>query len=356
MRFNVCMPVCLIIGMGLPCIGQSQNHKEEATKKMEKALELVENEEYSRSHALLQEAIDLNPDEQTLYEYEIADSYYIQKQYSKTIEILKNLLHREDLQPEIIQLLGNAYDMQGERDQAIKTYREGLTLFPDAGCLYLELGNMEYSTKNYQKALPLYELGILKDPSFPGNYYQAAKLFSLSTEVVWAMMYGEIFMNLERTTQRTREISRMLYENYASCIRFEGKPISDFCNNTIVYSDSPLIGNQFPIHYDKNMELALQRERKIDIASLHRIRKNFIAHFSTRSGEFHNVLFDYHHQIIAAGHFEAYTHWLLGYGNVNTSSEWINTHKTQWNNFLKWFENNPIKISKKHFFIRSQME
>lgn len=356
MRFKVCIAACFFMAVCCPYAINAQNNKEEAAQKMKKAIELIANEEYTRSHALLQDAIDLDPEKQTLYEYEIAGSYYIQKQYNKTIEILKNLLPRKDLTPEIIQLLGNAYDMQGNREQAIKTYRDGLSVFPNAGCLYLELGNLEYAAKNYQKALPLYETGILKDPTYPSNYYQVTKLFFLSTEVVWGMMYGEIFMNIERTTERAQEISRLLYENYEAGIRFGQKPTADFCNNTIVYSDSPLIGNRFPVHYDRNMELALQREHKIDPASLYRIRTNFLHNFSSKAKEFNNVLFDYQKQIVAAGHFEAYTYWLLGYGNVNASSEWIKKHRSQWDSFLTWFEKNPINIDKTHFFIRSQME
>ena len=56
--------------------------------------------------------------------------------------------------------------------------------------------------------------------SLKPNYYRAARIYCVTNEELWGMLYGEIFMNLERGSNRTAEISKLLYDTYKREIKF----------------------------------------------------------------------------------------------------------------------------------------
>ncbi|MFZ1799296.1 MAG: tetratricopeptide repeat protein, partial [Chitinophagaceae bacterium] len=181
-------------------ISYAQTNKEQAYAKAKEAIKLEDEEgKYDEAIQLLKEAEALDP-ENINYPYEIAYAYSGKKEYKKASDILEKLLDRKDVNGRIYQALGNAYDFQGKGDKAISTYEKGLKKFPNSGELYLESGNMDLVKKDYNKALNYYEKGIEMDPKFPSNYYWASKIYCSSEDEVWGMIYGEIFMNLERNS------------------------------------------------------------------------------------------------------------------------------------------------------------
>ena len=201
----------------------SQTDGEKAEKLAREAIQKMDAGFTAESIELLNQAIELDPENKLYYDYEIAFAYQIDKKYPEAIEILEGLLDDEKVHGQIYQTLGNLYDYNGDPEKAVETYKKGLEIFPDYGGLYLELANITgFTLKDYDKALQLYEMGIKADPMFPSNYYWAAKYYMSSTIKVHGIIYAEIFMNLERNSQRTQEISKMLYDTYyenINCIK-----------------------------------------------------------------------------------------------------------------------------------------
>ncbi|MEO6831766.1 MAG: tetratricopeptide repeat protein, partial [Chitinophagaceae bacterium] len=200
--------------------GFAQISKDLALEKAEKAIQLEDEEgKYDEAIKLFAEAEKLDPDKFD-YPYEMAYALSKKKEYPKAIKILEGLLDHPNVTARAYQALGNAYDFNNQPAKAIETYENGLKRFPDAGELYLERGNMDLFKKDYENALSYYEQGIKLDPKFPSNYYWASIIYCSSSEEVWGMIYGEIFMNLERNSKRTAEISKLLFDTYKSGIQF----------------------------------------------------------------------------------------------------------------------------------------
>ena len=127
-------------------------------------------------------------------------------------------------------MLGNLHSVSGDSETAIKTYNQGLEKYPQAGNLYLEIGNVYSHKKEYNLAAENYTKGIEVNPNFPSNYFNLANLYFSSTNKLAGIIYGEIFMNLERTTQRTIEMSESLFNAYDQSIYLSKDSSSiDFC-------------------------------------------------------------------------------------------------------------------------------
>ncbi len=341
----------------------AQSNQELARAKGQAAIKMEDEEgRFDEAIKLLQEAQKLDPDNID-YPYEIAYAYSAQKEYKKASDVLEKLLKHKDVYGRVYQALGNAYDYQGKTDKAIETYEKGLKKFPDAGELYLERGNIDLIKKEYNTALGYYEKGVESDPTFPSNYYWAAKLFCNSDEKVWGMLYGELFMNLERNSKRTAEISKLLYDTYNRGIKFNADTLQSisFSKNMTISVDDLKDPEKLKIPfglgaYEPLLLMAVIPEKAINLSSLNRIRSEFIdRYFKGDSGsKYPNILFDYQQKIKSAGHLEAYNYWLLKSGDEEGFKKWQKENKTKWDDFIGWYGDNEIQVDEQHKFYRGQ--
>jgi len=343
-----------IILVSFAQIANCQTNKNKAFEMAREAISLMDNGKIDESIKLLEKAQKLDPDN-ILFPYEIAYANYLKKDYQNVIKILEKLTKRKDVTDLVFQLLGNSYSVSGKKQKALDTYDLGLKKFPNSGKLYLEKGNIYLMQEDYNKAISFYEKGIEVEPTFPSNYYRATLLYCNSTEEVWGMIYGEIFMNLERGSRRTEEISKLLFDTYKSEIQFkdENNINVSFSKNLVITDINKL---PFGMIYEPTLLLAVVGEKNIDINSLDKIRTNFLnLYYEQKHNKTHpNVLFDYQKQIEKAGHLEAYNYWLLMKGDEDGFDVWHSENKEKWDKFVKWFSENPLKLSSKNKFYRNQ--
>lgn len=342
--------------------GFAQSDKEKAHNLGREAIEEMDGGNIDEAIELLEQAMKLDP-ERIDFPYEIAYAHYLDQDYKSAIKVLKGLTNHKQVFDRVWQLLGNSYSISGKREKAIETYEKGLELFPNSGILYLERGNMELHVQEYNKALGYYEMGIKVQPEFPSNYYWAGKIYMNSSEEVWGLIYGEIFMNLERNSRRTAEISKLIFDTYKSQITFtsDSSMKVSFCQNmTMSLDDLGGKGKElklpFCMIYEPTMLLALVGTKDIDLKSLDMTRSNFITYYyESKHNKTHpNILFDYQKQMVKAGHFEAYNHWILMKGDEDEFNEWHKNNKDKWDGFVTWFTENPLKLSTDRRFHSSQ--
>jgi tetratricopeptide (TPR) repeat protein len=339
----------------------SQSDKETALIKAKEAIKLMDEGKLDESIKLLEEAEKLDS-EKFNYPYEKAYAYYLKQDYNKAIKISETVKKHKNVMPELFQLMGNSYDILEKPEKALEVYDEGLKKFPNAGMLYLEKGNVYWNKKNYEKALPFYEKGIEVNPMFPSNYFRAAKIYCNSSEEVWGMIYGEIFINLERNSDRTYEISKLLFDTYKREIKFKSETTTEvsFSKNTFINVNDLGNGKQFKLPftmvYEPTLLLAVTGEKSIDLNSLNNIRQSFIKNLISfnHNKTNPNVLFDYQIKMSERGDFEAYNYWLLSNGDKENFDKWMEKNKEKWDKFVKWFTVNKIKIDDTNKFLRSE--
>ena len=317
---------------------------------------------YDEAIELLEEAQKLDP-ENIDYPYEIAYSYYGKAKYKKAIKYLEEIMNYPKTYDQVYQLLGNSYDELGETAKALEVYDAGLKKFPKSGKLFLEKGNVYWNKKEYDKALPFYEQGIDVEPKFPSNYYRATRVYMMSTEKVWGMIYGEIFMNLERNSKRTSEISKLLFDTYKSEIKFTGDTsvsVSFSKKATINIEDIKDPGNfKLPYAmgvYEPTLIFSILSEKTININSLDTIRSSFVDNYFKNGHDktYPNILFTYQKKIKELGYMEAYNHWILMKGDDEGFAKWQTANKEKWTNFTTWFNDNELVINSSNKFVKGQ--
>jgi tetratricopeptide (TPR) repeat protein len=355
--------VILVFFVGLNFFAQTTDDKIKAREIAIEAIRVMDNGEIDKSITMLQESQKL--DAKTFnYPYEIGYAYYLKGDFKNAINTLKKVIKYEENNDQCFTLLGNIYDIDKQPEKAIEIYNKGLEKFPNSGRLYYEKGNVQEVLKEYDNALESWGKGISVAPSYPSNYHTASIYYAkYTTEKIWGILYGELFMNIERGSQKTEEISKLLYDTYKASITIKSKTESEVSFSqkmqlTLPNEDEKL-KIPFSMPYELTMILALtseMEEKELSIKSLNKIRTNFIAGWyeNKRNIEYPNIVFEWHKKLLDLGYFEAYNYWLLMKGNEEEFIAWSDENQEKWDEFIGWFSPNPLIVDEQNNFHRLQ--
>ena len=359
---HVLNAIALLISISTVVLGQNATNS--AIDKANGAVKLMDKGHYDESIHLLEEALALDAQNISIH-YELAYAYYLKEDYQKVINILDSIIDHPDVNDRYFQQLGNAYDLNNHPDKAIETYKKGLKKFPQSGPLHLELGNIYLQKEAYAEALNYYENGIAAAPAFPSNYFWAAILYLSTTEKVWGMIYGEIFMNLERKGKRTEQISELLYKTYTeNIVKTSDTTLRvTFSQYNTIDASKVINKEKFELPfgigvYERLLMMSAFDQSQINLSSLPTIRSRFIDLYYEEGLQktYPNVLFDYQKKIQDAGHAESYHYWILMKGHNQSFIDWHAKHNVEWENFVNWFIKNPIEVDKNNVFLSSNYE
>jgi Tfp pilus assembly protein PilF len=263
-------------------------------------------------------------------------SYYLKRDYAKALEGVKTLIERDDADVVVYQLAGNVYKALEEARECEKVYKKGLKKFPKSGPLYSEYGELLWSTKDYS-AINQWEKGIQLDPSYSGNYYNAALYYFYTKDKVWSLVYGEIFVNMESLSQRGIAMKQQLLRAYKEKLFAEADLMKGEAKNKSEFAKA------FLETMSKQSSVA---NKGITVETLTMIRTRFILDwYATHAAKFPLRLFDYQQQLIKEGLFDAYNQWLFGASdNLAAYDSWTKTHAEQYEAFTAFQRNRIFKM------------
>jgi tetratricopeptide (TPR) repeat protein len=282
--------------------------------------------DFENSIMVLKNGLEKFPDNAEIRQ-ELALAYYSIQRNPQALEALKPLLDNPRADETVFQVAGLIYRSSQLPKEAEKIYKSGLKLYPKSGMLHNEYGQlMEIIEPGRGEGIKLWEKGIELDPGFAGNYFHAARYYSMTNNSVWALMYGEMFVNLDSYSNRTIEVKNMLFQFYKKIFAFGFSGLNN--KNT----------------FEKVVSDCLFKQKSIGIAgitpeSLSAIRARFILDwFSTaESKKYPFRLFERHQQMLREGIFDAYNQWLFGgAANMAVFQNWTKAHSEEYQAFTKF--------------------
>lgn len=367
-RLKFYLTFSVILLTQLQILAQSKEEKaREAHDLTQQAIGLMDNGNYEESIRLLEKAEKLDPKNSDIT-YEKAFAYYLQQDFKKAIEVGSALIKSKSATDQYFQILGNSYDYSGNPDAALETYEKGIKKFPNSGALYLERGILFYAHKKYDEAINSWENGVAANPKFSSNYYWLGKIYSYTDSKIWSVLYGEMFMNLERATKRTEEMSQINYNVHQACIKFKGDTsivTSYVKEHAINLSKNDVLKFPFSLGFEMSMGLSSaiglienKADTTITLEMIYKIRNNFIDSWfesDLYAKNYPNILFDYQRKIKSAGHYKAYTYWLYSIGRPDEFDTWYDANTAEYNAFADWFTENYIEVTKENMFSRTRL-
>lgn len=294
--------------------------------------------DHANAILVLNRALQQEP-ENTAMSKDLALCYYFQRDNAKAMETINPLLDRSEADDQCFQIAGMIYKQADIKKDAEKMYKKGLKKFPESGPLYNELGELLWEQKN-SEAIKQWEKGIESDPSYPKNYYNAAKYYYLTTDIIWSLIYGEIFINMEPLSSKAPEIKQVLLEGY--------KKLFSDANLEAAYKDK----NPFVKKFLKSMNAQTSVAASgINAETLSMIRTRFVLDWFNDNENYPFKLFGYQQQLLKEGLFEAYNQWVFGSSqNLSAYQAWVNTHTEEYNAFLNFQKGRIFKVPAKEYY------
>ena len=273
---------------------------------------------------------------------DLATSYYYKRDYEKALDEVKILMDREDADVVAFQIAGNVYKALEEVKEGEKVYKRGLKKFPNSGPLYSEYGELLWEKKDFS-AIGQWETGIRVDPMYSGNYYNAARYYFYAKDKIWALIYGEIFVNMESLSDRGTAMKQLLLQAYKEKLFADADLMAGQEKNKSEFARA------FLECMSKQSSLA---NRGITTETLTMIRTRFILEwFEKYAGRFPYKLFDYQRQLIQDGIFNAYNEWLFGtVENLATYDNWTKTHDEEYKNFIAFQKTRVFKMPSGQYY------
>lgn len=332
-----------------------------AALKCDSAVKLADKGLADQSIRLLAEAIRLDPG-QIRYPSEMAYSFYLKNDLPSATSILSQQLAKPEADEKLFLFLGTLYIQNGQTEKAEEIYHAGLLRFPQSGKIYAALVEGLIKSKNYYPALSEAEKGIQADPSVADNYYWAAQLYCHSSEKVWGMLYGEIFLNLNHgiDSVKQEQMSRTLFSTFIKAVHVQGGEVTsvDFTDlSTSDPGDNNSSRLPFQVRVYENLILnASKGESILDLYSLNLIRARFEKAYFDKNWNttYPNALLDYQDKVARAGFLEAYNYWIFQSGNPSQFTSWTLKNAPQYQAFKEWLAANPLSLNRTSFFSSSQ--
>lgn len=289
--------------------------------------------DHANAIIVLNRALALQPDNIEVAK-DLALNYYYSKSYTKALEVLKPLIEKETADDHCYQIAGDAYQALDQPKEAEKLYRKGIRKVSNSGALYNELGQLLWAQNDYS-AIKQWEKGIENDPAYPGNYYNAARYYFMTTDRVWSLIYGEIFLNMDPQSAYAPEVKNFLLEGYKKLFADANLEKHNPDKNSFV---AAFLGTM-----NKQSSAA---SSGINAESLTMIRTRFVLDwYPANAGKFPFRLFDLQKRLLQDGLFEAYNQWIFASAqNLPAYQNWINAHPKEYNELSRFQKNRVFRI------------
>lgn len=284
-----------------------------------------------------QQAIQIAPEILILHR-DLGKAYYMAGDYENALNTLDPIVKSGEADDQTYQALSASYHASGENKKAKTILQKGVEQYPHSGLLYHEMGKMHEENNEPVYALESWLKGIKNDPGYHVNYYEAARSYMSTNKPIWAILYGEMFINIEQLTPRSNETRAMILEAYKRIFntastgnipKFGGKKT----DKAISFEDAV---------YNVLIKLSPVMSDGVNTENLTMLRTRFIMDwYHQYASQFPFSLFQRQDDMIRNGYFDIYNQWVFGKAdNIQSYDSWKQFHPEALPGLQAWLDVN----------------
>ena len=333
------LPITLLFSITLLLTAQgifAQETSPELDIMHQHAREYVKMGNYKDAEITYNQLIALSP-RKIEYNIELGNVYYLSGSYGQAIKTLKPLCPKPGMTAVAYRLIAASYAAQKLYKTAEKTIYLGLSTFPQSGLLYYERG-LEYAARSDKEAAWNAWLdGIRAEPGFNANYKAAAETNAAEADIMWQLLYGEIYLNMEHDTAGDLALKAALYAGWKNMFdelfTDKGQSIYNPASGSFTNVCKGIFKNLAPVMSDGNSteNLTMMRTRFIT---------DWLSKYKTTLPY---TLFSYQETLLREGWFDIYNEWLFGEAeSKNQYGAWNKFHEGDMAKFLTWHDNHIL--------------
>lgn len=296
-----------------------------------------------------QQAIQIAPDIVLLHR-ELAYAYYLAKGYEEAMATLQPIIESDKADAETYSIMAKSLMAVKEDKKAKKLLKQAVEKLPNSGVLYHEMGLLYEAQGDQVYALESWLDGIARDPTYHINYFEAARTYMSTEKTVWAILYAEMFINMEQQTSRAYDTRALLLDAYRklfNTLATDVIPKYGAANNK---KTAPK-GFEQAVH-DTYMQLSPVVSDGITTENLIMLRTRFIMDWTISYAEQYPFsLFARQNDMIRNGYFDVYNQWLFGkIENLQQFDAWNKFHAEAMPAFEQWLRTNRYQPVRTDFY------
>ena len=294
--------------------------------------------EAAEACAIFQKMLPLAPQNSALKK-SLAQSYCVLGKDKNAIDLIHQLIDAQQADVDCYKIAADAYHHVADDKKAQDMVAAGLSQFPKSGLLFYEMGFLFKEQRKFDIALKYWLDGIQSDPNYHLNYYEAAIAYVQTNQVLWAILYAEIFINKESNTPRAAEMRTLILDAYH---KFYFTP--DFNDGKLPNKELSSFEAAVRATY---LSLFFVVSDGINTENLIMLRTRFNIYWLDHyAQQFPYALFAYQDKMIQNGYFDAYNQWLFGATeNPQQYAAWATEFATDLSNFETFRSKNPLLLS-----------
>ncbi len=309
----------------------------------ETARTLVQKGDFDNAVIMLERAWQQDPDNVDMLR-DYCYALFLKRDFSKAIEIGKEMIEKPKADPQSFQILGMAYKAVASYKECSKIYRTALRKFPNSGVIYNEYAELFALENELEEAILQWEKGIQADPVYSSNYYNATMYYVRTKNWLRASLYGEIFLNLESYSARTKEIKEQLYVSYQNLLTNAASKTVQSSKNLTPFEKSM---------QDVYLKITSNKPVTIGFDEITGFRTRFLVEWlQGKQKDFPFQLFDHQQYLVSQGIFEAYQYWLFS-ENIGEAAyqDWQKTHQKDFEAFLAFQQSRVFKLPAGQYYF-----
>ena len=309
--------------------------QEPGKKLQETAKSMLMQGDFDNAIAILETAAKQAPADLSIQK-DLAYACYLKRDFSKAIQIGRVLTERADADEQAFQILGLSYKATALYKEGVKLYKTALKKFPNSTIICNELGELLAMDNETAQAIEQWEKGIRADLNYSSNYYNACIYYTQTGNWIRVALYGEIFVNLESFTERTKDVKKALLNAWQKLFlptvvtqQYKNNPSSAF-EKTVLQTMEKIV---------PAVKAGFQPETSTSI------RSKWVLDWFKQNTSFTFGLFDQQQYFIREGLFEAYNQWLFVEPiNPDAYNIWKETHPKEATAFEAYQKTRLFKI------------
>lgn len=348
--------IILYVALALPATAQQQVNwpTPEVEQLYKQARGFHSSGNLKQAIVLYQQAIQIAPEVMLLHR-ELGQAYYMAGAYDEAMATLEPIIKSGEADDMSYQVTAACLVAKGDPKKAKSTLQKGIDNHKHSGILYHDLGMRYLEEREPVYALQTWLDGIENAPGYHLNYYEAARTYMGSNKLVWAILYGEMFVNMEQHTPRANETRTMLLDAYRKLY------------TNMASGELPKYGksrnNSGPVSFEEAVYTTFIRlspvvSDGISTENLIMLRTRFLMDWRQQYGASYPFsLFARQEQMLREGYFDAYNQWLFGRAESQQLFDAWNTFHTQaMPNLQTWLQQHAYQPVAGDFYNNKEVE
>lgn len=287
------------------------------------------------------QAIQLAPEKMVLYR-DLAQAYYLTSNIDAAQATLEPILKSGEADEQAYSIAAGCLATKKETKKAKTLLQEALKRYPHAGMLYNQLSKIQEQEADNEGALTTLLTGIEQEPAYHVNYYDAARMYMSTNQPVWAVVYAELFLNIEQQTARATETKDMLLGAYMRLFaRMADKELPKYkgtAATTTVQGFADAV-------YTTYLKLSPVVSDGINTENLIMLRTRFMMEWSKNYAQRYPFsMFSRMDDMLRNGYFDMYNQWV--FGNIDNPQQfdaWTKFHPEAIGKIEQWLAAHPYR-------------